>query len=297
MTQEPIPAHVLAPPPAASVAWAAAQFGPNAHVIGAEPLTASRWHANHVLTIDHGGSLVRVVLRRWARPGWDIDDPDFDALREAAALAWLAPTPVAAPELISADPGGAHGDAPSILMTLLPGNPPLATPEDPHRFVTELARALVEVHAVPPGAVPPYRPWHDLRAARPPAWVPQRWHRLWALVHAGAPAAEARFIHRDYHHGNTLWSGDRLTGIVDWTTASIGSRGVDVAHVRWNLAIAYGPEVAMAFLTAYGALVPDYRHEAYWDAAQVVDVLDEPVVGEEFARLDRYLTGALMAPG
>jgi aminoglycoside phosphotransferase (APT) family kinase protein len=258
-------------------------------------LTASRWHANHVLTIDLGGSLIRVVLRRWARPGWEIDDPDFDARREAAALASLAPTRVSAPELISADPDGAHGDAPSILMTLLPGSPPPAAPEDADRFVTELARALVEVHAVPPGAVPPYRPWHELRAARPPAWVPVRWHRLWELTHVGPPPAEACFIHRDYHHGNTLWSGDRLTGIVDWTTASIGSPGVDVAHARWNLAITHGPEVAESFLEAYRRAVPDYRHEAYWDAAQIVDVLDEPMLGDDFGRLDRYLTGVLLA--
>lgn len=294
MTGEAVPAHVVAPPPPASLAWAAAQLGGDARVVGAEPITTSRWHANHVLTIERGGNAVRVVLRRWARPGWEIDDPDFDARREAAALTWLAGTPVPAPELIGADVEGARTDVPAVVITLLPGRPPNGEPDDPHRFVEELARALAEVHAVTVGAVPPYRPWHDLRSAEPPRWVPTRWHRLWEIVRDDAPDGEERFIHRDYHHGNTLWSEGELVGIVDWTTASIGSRGVDVAHARWNLAVDYGPALAADFLEAYRSRVPDYRHERYWDAAQVVDWLeDEPVTGTRLDRLDRYLSDVL----
>jgi aminoglycoside phosphotransferase (APT) family kinase protein len=289
-----IPAHVLTPPPAASLAWATAAVGAWAQVIHLEPITASRWHANHILTIEDGSSTVHVVLRRWARPGWEIDDPDFDARREATALAWLAATPVPAPELIAVDYDGEITDVPALLMTVLPGWPPAEEPYDPHRFVMELARAMVEVHAVPVGAAPPYRPWCDLGSAMPPAWVPRRWHRLWEIVRNGARHAEQRFIHRDFHHGNTLWSSGELVGIVDWTTASIGSRGVDVAHARWNLALDFGPELAASFLDAYRELAPDYRHERYWDAAQVVDWLgDEPVSGTRLGRLDRYLSDVL----
>jgi aminoglycoside phosphotransferase (APT) family kinase protein len=289
-----IPAHVLAPPPAGSLAWAAAAVSAAARVVRVEAITASRWHANHILTIEGGGSAVRFVLRRWARPDWEIDDPDFDARREAAALAWLAQTRVPAPELVAADPDGAENDVPAVLITLLPGRPPNAERNDPHRFVGELARALAEVHAVPVGAVPPYRPWQDLRSAEPPWWVPTRWHRLWEIVRNDTPAGEERFIHRDYHHGNTLWAAGALTGIVDWTTASIGSRGVDVAHARWNLALDYGPALAADFLEAYRSLVPDYPHERYWDAAQVVDWLwDEPVTGTALERLDRYVSDVL----
>jgi aminoglycoside phosphotransferase (APT) family kinase protein len=183
---------------------------------------------------------------------------------------------------------------PAILMTLLPGSPPPSGLRDPHRFVFELARALAAVHAVPVGPLPPYRPWSELRAAQAPPWVPERWHRLWQLVRAGPALGERYFIHRDYHHGNTLWSGGRLTGIVDWTTASSGARGVDVAHARWNLAVDYGPEVASAFLDAYRSAVPDYRHDTYWDATQLVDWLGAtPVSGIALARLTRYVDDVL----
>lgn len=291
MTGGQIPVHVLAPPPAGSLAWAAAAVGAGARVVRVEPITASRWHANHILTIERGGSAVRLVLRRWARPGWEIDDPDFDARREAAALSWLAPTRVPAPELVGADVEGVRTDVPALLMTLLPGRPPNAERDEPDRFVRELARTLAEVHAVPVGALPPYRPWQDLPSAEPPSWVPTRWHRLWEIVRGDSPEAEERFIHRDFHHGNTLWSGGELVGIVDWTTASIGSRGVDVAHARWNLALDFGPELATDFLDEYRRCAPDYRHEQYWDAAQVVDWLgDEPLSGTDLERLDRYLS-------
>jgi len=39
-----------------------------------------------------------------------------------------------------------------------------------------------------------------------------------------APAATT-LLHRDFHAWNTLWVGDRLTGIVDWTTGSQGPFG------------------------------------------------------------------------
>jgi phosphotransferase family enzyme len=70
-------------------------------VVGVRPL-ASAWLANHVLEVVDGAGVVhRVVLRRWARPGWDEEDPDFTAAREAAILELLAPTP-AGPALVPA---------------------------------------------------------------------------------------------------------------------------------------------------------------------------------------------------
>jgi hypothetical protein len=33
------------------------------------------WHLNHALTVvDGDGRVHRLVLRRWARPGWDRDE-------------------------------------------------------------------------------------------------------------------------------------------------------------------------------------------------------------------------------
>jgi hypothetical protein len=94
-------------PPAAALGWAAAPFGPGSRVVAARPLP-SAWLANHALDVaDAAGTVHRLVLRRWARPGWDDEDPDFTATREATVLELLAPTPVPAPALVAADPDAA----------------------------------------------------------------------------------------------------------------------------------------------------------------------------------------------
>ena len=144
-------------PPAAALGWAAAAFGPGSRVVSVRPLS-SAWLANHAVEVaDAAGAVHRVVLRRWARPGWDEEDPDFTAAREAAILDLLAPTPVPAPALLAADPGATVCDVPALLLALLPGGPPDLR-GDPGRLVEGLAAALPPIHAVAVPAVEPASP-------------------------------------------------------------------------------------------------------------------------------------------
>ena len=100
-----------------------------------------------------------------------------------------------------------------------------------------------------------------------PAWVPATptWQRAFALAAGPAPETSRCFIHRDYHHGNTLWSRGRLTGVVDWNQASWGGPGpVDLGHMRWNLALDYGIQAAEQFLAIYRTLTAGaVRHHPY----------------------------------
>src|SRR5512133_4155116 len=96
-----------------------AQEAAGARIVAALPLE-SQWLANHLLVLGDGREL---VLRRWARPGWELDDPDLTAAREALVLERLADTPVPAPELVAADPDGAACDVPALLITRVPGAP------------------------------------------------------------------------------------------------------------------------------------------------------------------------------
>src|SRR5919197_357633 len=111
-------------PPATALAWAAAAVGPGARVAGVRPL-ASGWLANHVLEVrDAAGRPHRLVLRRWARPGWDEDDPALDAAREATVLGLLADAGVDAPRLLAADPDATACDVPALLVSHIRGRPP-----------------------------------------------------------------------------------------------------------------------------------------------------------------------------
>jgi aminoglycoside phosphotransferase (APT) family kinase protein len=265
-------------PPAAALGWAAAAFGPGSRVVAVRPLS-SAWLANHAVDVaDAGGAVHRVVLRRWARPGWDVEDPDFTAAREAAILELLAPTPVPAPPLVAADPGAAVCDVPALLLGRLPGGPP-DVGADPGRLVEGLAEALPPIHAVAgPGAraVPAYRRFYEPGRLDPPAWSarPGLWRRAFEVAAGPPPDDRACFIHRDYHPANTLWADGRLVGVVDWTGGSWGPPSVDLGHMRLNLAWDLGLEAADRFLAAHRALT-GFDHHPYWDVASAVDCVPE----------------------
>jgi aminoglycoside phosphotransferase (APT) family kinase protein len=290
-------------PPDVALRWAASGVGDRARVVSVRRLTGGGWHANHALVVvDGAGASHGLVLRRWARPEWAVEDPDFTAAREVTALELLAPSPVPVPRVVAADPEGSACDVPALLLTRLPGRRP-GIPADMDAFLTQLAEALTAIHSVDGQAsarIPAYRRYHELANAGPPAWSRRRrvWESAIELVRAEAPPGRRCFIHRDYHPENTLFSRGRLTGVVDWTSASWGPAAVDTGHMRWNLAHTYGLDVADAFLGAHrrlsGASLAD---QAYWDLVTVLDLVHEldPRDWSRFdlERLERYVESVL----
>ncbi|MEU7820395.1 phosphotransferase [Catellatospora sp. NPDC049133] len=199
----------------------------------------------------------RYALRRWCRPGWQVEDPWFTPANEVAALATLAGTGLPVPEVVAVDHTGAHTDFPALLMTWLPGTMlPSAThradagPPPTTGMLRQLVVAAHSVHAADGTGVAPFEPYVVLADARPPrsSARPQLWERAIAAGAAVAPPERSTLIHRDYHPGNTLWQDGRLTGIVDWTNASRGAPGYDFGYLRVNLLITYGQETADALL-------------------------------------------------
>jgi hypothetical protein len=97
--------------------------GSRIQVVRRQPMGSS--HLNHALTVvDWDGRVHRLVLRRWARPGWDRDAPDYTAAREMTILELLRPTPVPAPVLVGADIDGVECGVP----TPPPDSPPRTSP-------------------------------------------------------------------------------------------------------------------------------------------------------------------------
>jgi aminoglycoside phosphotransferase (APT) family kinase protein len=290
-------------PPERTLRWASESIGRGSRIASLRRLTEGGWHANHALTvIDHRGRAHRLVLRRWARPGWAADDPDFTAAREAAVLDLLADSPAPAPRLVAADPEGTVCDVPTLLLTRLPGRPP-GLPGDMGAFLAQLAEALPAIHAVDSGArarIHAYRNYNDLRSAAPPRWSsqPQLWERALELARMDPPQGRQCFIHRDYHPDNTLWARGRLTGIVDWTSASWGAAAVDTGHMRWNLALSYGLDAADEFLRLHRSVAPDAPDDQhYWDMVTVLDLASDLDPGDwpsfDLGRLERYVESAL----
>jgi aminoglycoside phosphotransferase (APT) family kinase protein len=290
-------------PPEQALRWAAESVGRGSRVTSVRRLTAGGWHANHALNVvDRGGRSHRLVLRRWARPEWRTEDPDFTVEREAGALELLDDTPVPAPVVVAADPEAAICDAPALLLTRLPGRPP-GLPRDVDAFLSQLAEALAQIQAVDSRAreaIPAYRNYYHPSSANPPPWSrrPELWGRAIELASQPPPNRRSCFIHRDYHPENTLWSRERLTGVVDWTSASWGPAAVDTAHMRWNLAVSYGVDVAEEFLRRHRSLASEeFDDQRYWDVVTVLDLLPEIEPSQwaafDLARLERYLASVL----
>src|SRR5215469_2408099 len=83
--------------------WVYEVVGPGSRMVAAQQLRLGGWHVNHAVDVaDPSGRIHRLVVRRWARRGWETDDPDYTVERETRVLGLLAATPVPAPEVVAA---------------------------------------------------------------------------------------------------------------------------------------------------------------------------------------------------
>ncbi|HXA61282.1 MAG TPA: aminoglycoside phosphotransferase family protein [Streptosporangiaceae bacterium] len=293
-----------APPSDATLRWVERCLGPGSTVKKVRPLGDGSSRRNHAMLVEsRSGTAHRLVLRRWSQD-WMLDNPGFSPEREIAALALLAGCEIPTPVLVAADPGGAYCDSPTLLITRLVGHPPRPAAEDLPEYLIQLAAALLAVHSLNGAStMPPYMPYNPLDGCEPPRHTlrPELWERAIDIVGDPSPDASLHFIHRDYHPDNTLWAYGRLTGIVDWSTASYGPIGIDIAHMRWNLALRYGVPAADRFLASFEQVHGGYDHHPYWDLRTLVDLLPEHVEGtipERHVRLfENYLEGLLAQLG
>jgi hypothetical protein len=62
--------------------WVTEAIRRGSRVASARRLPLGGWHVNHAVdVVDARGHTYRLVLRRWARPGWEADDPDYSSER------------------------------------------------------------------------------------------------------------------------------------------------------------------------------------------------------------------------
>jgi aminoglycoside phosphotransferase (APT) family kinase protein len=255
--------------------------------------------------IDAGTDPVRrLVVRRFHDTARLRSDPWYVPAGEAAVLELLDDTEVPAPRLLAADPYGRLCDVPALLVTRVPGRP-AARPWDMEAYLARIAQALTRVHEVPAEVdLRAYVPYHDPAVhgeRHAPVWSgsPELWQRVFEVISGPAPETPTGFIHRDFHPGQILWSGDRLTGIVDWLTGCRGPYGIDLARMRISLAIEYGVEVAERFRAIYLGTTGQDGHHPYWDLLDAADmILDMPVpqtqaVADGYSRFEHWTAIAL----
>ena len=73
-------------------------------------------------------------------------------------------------------------------------------------------------------------------------------------------------VHGDLWQGNTLWSGERCVGLVDWDAAGVGHPGIDLGTLRLDAAILFGLPAAAEVLEGWRQATGQAADAmAYWD--------------------------------
>jgi aminoglycoside phosphotransferase (APT) family kinase protein len=251
-------------PPAALLAWAGRTAGGPARVERGLRDGGNPW----LIRVDVGGATRRVVLKTVA-------DSPGGAAAEAAALAIAAAHAIPTPELVGVDRDGAVAGLPTVLESVVPGTSRIPRLVGPARLraagavVGRLGRIALAPSADLPRRHRPI-PAYDFAAERRSGRAPSSAvldAAAEVLARRPAPPGPSGLVHGDIWHGNLMWSGDRVTGIIDWETAGTGDAGVDLGALRLDAAIMFGAAAAETVLTGWlaGREAPLPAALARWD--------------------------------
>ncbi|MDH6228378.1 aminoglycoside phosphotransferase family protein [Streptomyces sp. MJP52] len=227
------------------------------------------------LDICGRGGRRSLVLRSFTKPFY-VRHAEGLLTREAAVLRLLDGTDVPAARLVAVDAAARYCDHPSLLMSLLPGTVRLGD-EGAGRRAELLAHQLLRVHRLPVTAEErprAYQAWTSPERVSPPEDTerPELWQRAVDVIRREPPEHRSCFLHRDFHPGNVLFTGDgdglRISGVVDWVETSWGPADLDVAHCSTALALLHGVSAGMRFADRYvaagGTLAEDRTAHLYW---------------------------------
>ena len=258
-------------PSAGTLRWVERATGPAARVTGWRRMTGGIMSAVHRLTVENGEQQTVLVLRQYEQV------PPFAGIvrQEAATLEAIRSSQLLSPELVAFDADGAETDGrPTLLMTRRPGRAELA-PADPDSWLAQMAAMAAHIHEAKVPA-PPFQRWFD-PAERPvpsSAVRPSVWKEALRVLQKPHEVTGQCFVHRDFQHFNMLWSRGRLSGVVDWSLASLGPADIDAGHCRLNLAVLFGADWAERFRLAYEA-ESGRPLDSWWDVHAIVAYDDD----------------------
>jgi aminoglycoside phosphotransferase len=245
--------------------WVLEETFPHGHLVHTKQIHGGVAAYTHSVTIrDPSGNLVRLILKSQKHP----EDWPLAFKGEARAIEAACKNGIPSPHLVAFST-----ELPAVLMTKLPGKVHLAP--EPSKWIEVIAKTLKVIHDVPVPMVKEIRRYKRstrvLDESRIPTWTRHRqpWERLIRLANEPLLQSPVRFTHGDYHPGNIIWDGQRLSGVIDWQGATIGPPQRDLAHCRANLGLLEGPDAADDFYAIY--LAAGSRE---WPAQRIYDARD-----------------------
>ncbi|HYY87745.1 MAG TPA: phosphotransferase [Chloroflexota bacterium] len=248
-------------------------IAPGGRIIRVRPLRGGISSSVHLLRLaTANGQHQAVVVRRYGEY-WQRTDP-VACRREFRLLEVLADSSFPAPKPLLLEAEAGPFDAPTVVMSHLPGRPLLA-PRNLPDYLQQMAGTLAHLHQLPIDRLD-FLPDQTamvarvLGASRPSADDPLQ-QAVWdSAVAAWGPVAEPggprALVHGDYWPGNVLWKRGRLVGVVDWEQPRLGDPAKDVATCRGDLTILFGGVAADEFLMRYeSASGRHIEHLRFWD--------------------------------
>jgi aminoglycoside phosphotransferase (APT) family kinase protein len=258
-------------PSAGGLAAMAGAIGPEtAEVAEVRRLVGGVDAATHAVRLDPGGWF---VLKRVPETSRQDLESEFHRLHFACSV------PVATPEPVAFDAEGAWFGHPALVMSMLEGRPTFH-PSAEGGWLDSLAGALAAIHStrldddVPSVIRAPHagQVWEPASPEELP-----RTAMLEALIAAASgirgssSLAPDVLLHHDFHHGNVIWRGAEVSGVLDWNEARLGPAVCDVAYCSVDLTMTHGAEAGRSFVRAYEALSGEVDDLVRWQCLWVAN--------------------------
>lgn len=187
----------------------------------------------------------------------------------------------------------------------------------PDRDTESLFRTLAVMHATTKGSLPkPRASWFARECRILLSGVKERLdaedneaieEALRAVEKIHDESSDLSFIHGDFHHGNVLFSDDRVSGVIDCNWCRVGDPREDVAYTAMTYLrdfrtkdFRFDREKFRRYLEWYGMNPedPDFRHflilAAFWDFA-TFNMYENPRDREFYHSYQKGVVEALLA--
>ena len=252
--------------------WVTEEFG--VEVTATTPLLGGMSSDVRRVDLSDGRS---IVVRHITDHAWLAREP-YLVGSEVAALELLTDSPVAVPEHLGSDP--ARG---LLAMSFEPGSV-TADPVVIKARMAEMAAAAVAIARVElpddHGFVA-WRPWVPAEPVAPADGDRPLWDEAVAAWRdRPEPDCDVPvLLHRDLHPLNLLWSDDvAAPTVIDWVNACVGHPHAEWGHMRANLVMSVGHDVADAFRAEGERLAPEFGpYDRWWDLVDLLGFLPGPI--------------------
>ena len=246
---------------------------PRARALHSAALLGGLDAGTYAVDLDVAGERRELIVRVYTFPKQRDGSSARRYWRAISGIPATAPLPVPRPVLLDAE--GALIGLPCMVMTRLRGSV-LARPSDEDDWIDQLGAAVASIHEIDVRGLPADYPRAaspiDLVETRlgywPPAILEDLWREVADALRSHAPRVISNGMvlsHHDFWFGNTLWSDERLTGIVDWDGAQIDDPAFDVGYARVDMQLTLGREAADRMLARYVERRGPLHSLAFWE--------------------------------